>query len=286
MRLRVLVAGLSVATMSAPVRAQSQPPTPPNAEVPIVVTGERPDENAPSVVTRLRDMIEESDTAQLARFEASICPMVIGMPRDLTPIIARIIRANIVEAGGKVGTPGCKANAAAIFIDEPQQLVTQLYKADPSYFVSMTPRTFSYFAGRRRPVYSWHTTSVYARKALMASRLYTPVEEEMDVGMVVIDRQATIGKSVRQLADFATLHLMLDINWRAPRHRRGSILALFDDRKTVPRMSSFDRTALRAFYAVRDNNYAAAMQRQNIARAMRRIDQGKPPVGTQTDSSN
>lgn len=279
---------LIAAALAAPAGAQQAETT---AHDPIVVTGDRI-EDRPSVVTRLRQMIDESDDEQLARFEQEICPMVIGMPADLTAIMTRVIRENVVAAGGKVGKAGCKVNAAAIFIDRPQELILALHQAEPSFFMNMSPREFKQFASRSVPVYSWHTTNRYTRdgaflmgksnKGAAATRLYTNIRDEMESGLVVIDRQATIGKTLRQLADFATMHLMLDVNWRARRIDGGSILSLFHARGDAQpaRMSSFDRNALSGFYLQRENNRTAAAQRQNIARAIKRQEEGKPAVGT------
>ena len=105
-----------------------------------------------------------------------------------------------------------------------------------------------------------------------ASRLYSNIREDMLVGFVVIDRMATPGKSLRQLADLATMHLLLDINQEAGARDPGSILSLFEERAegaAVPaRLSKFDRGALRGFYTQRENNRTAAQQANNIARAI------------------
>jgi hypothetical protein len=239
-------------------------------------------------------MIDESSGDQLARFEAEICPVVIGMPADWTAILTRIIRENVVAAGGKIGREGCSVNAAAIFIDQPQELLWALNKEEPSFFMNMSPREFDQFSGPRRAAYSWHTSNTYTKdgahmdkvtRFASATRLYTNVREEMESGLVVIDRRATIGKSLRQLADFATMHLMLDVNWRSPHMDRSSILSLFHSHDQGPpmRMSSFDRNALSGFYLQRENNRTADQQRQNIARAIERQEAGKPAVGTKKE---
>lgn len=283
----IILASLALSA-SIPAVAQEGSGTPGD---PIIVEGIRPGEDQPSVVSKLRQMIDETGDNQLARFEDEICPMVIGMPADLTVILTRIIRENIVASGGTLGGENCKVNAAAIFIDQPQELILALRKSEPNFFMNMTPSEFRQFSAQRRPVYSWHTTNRYTRDGIhmnnvsrnaAATRLYTNVRSEMESGIVVIDRQATIGKSLRQLGDFATMHLMLDVNWRARRMEASSILSLFHGRNSEPplRMSSFDRNALSGFYLQRENNYTAAMQRQNIARSIERQEEGKPAVGT------
>ena len=290
-RLFFASASLLIACVAGPALSQAPGAS---SDDPIVVEGQRGTEDRPSVVTKLRRMIDESSGDQLARFEAEICPAVIGMPADWTGILTRIIRENIVAAGGKVGREGCSVNAAAIFIDQPQELLWALNKEEPSFFMNMSPREFDQFSGPRRAAYSWHTVNTYTKDGVhmdkvsrfaSATRLYTNIREEMESGLVVVDRQATIGKSMRQLADFVTMHLMLDVNWRSPHMDRSSILSLFHSHDDGPplRMSSFDRNALSGFYLQRENNRTADQQRQNIARSIARQEAGKPAVGTKQD---
>src|SRR6188472_2060427 len=88
-------ASISIAALAAPAAAQQQGAS---GDEPIVVEGQRSTEDRPSVVTKLRRMIDETHGSQLARFENEICPMVIGMPVDYTAILTRILRENITAA--------------------------------------------------------------------------------------------------------------------------------------------------------------------------------------------
>jgi hypothetical protein len=268
----------------------------------IIVQGQKK-----QIAKALRDLIKPSGSAeQLARFEDDICPLVAGMPRDWTEVLTRTIRANIVAVGGKVAAtrPGkkCSVNAVVIFIDQPNELVKALAEAEPGFF-DMSPRELAYFTAAARPVTSWHVTDLRGRdgeelgsvasivdpgsgarlstdssakvvRQASATRLYSTIREDMLTGFVVIDRQATVGKSLRQLADLATMHLLLDINPDAGAKDRSSILSLFEPRPTGdngPRaLSAFDRGALAGFYTLRENNRTAAQQRLNIAGAIKR----------------
>lgn len=270
--------------------AESQSP-----QDPIVVQGQRR-----QIAQALRKLIQPSDSEQLARFEDEICPMVIGMPKDWTASLTRMIRDNVTAIGGKVGKPGCTVNAAVIFIDQPLELVKAFAEAEPGYF-NMTPRELAKFTAVQRPVTSWHVTDMRGRdgeelgsvrsitdpgsganlptdssakvtRNFTAGRLVSPVREDMLVGFVVVDRMATPGKSLRQLADLATMHLLLDVNPDAGANDPGSILSLFEQRPEgvtpPPRLSRFDRGALRGFYTQRENNRSARQQAENIAKAI------------------
>src|SRR5436190_12329895 len=253
----------------------------------VVVTGQRK-----QIAQALKKLIEQSDSEQFARFEDELCPIVIGMPRDWTASLTRMIRENVIAIGGKAGKPGCTFNAAIIFIDQPLELVKAFAEEEPGYF-GLTPKELAKFTAVQRPVTSWHVTDMRGRdgeelgqmgslggfptnakivRQSSASRLYSNVREDMLVGFVVVDRMATPGKSLRQLADLATMHLLLDINQEAGTRDPGSILSLFEPRgeglSPPLRLSKFDRGALRGFYTQRENNRSARQQAENIAKAI------------------
>ncbi len=293
----LFVAPLFITPLSAQIGVRASSATSaksPNNDDPIIVKGQKK-----QIAQALRELIRPSGGAeQLARFEDDICPLVAGMPRDWTEVLTRMIRENVVAVGGKVATPKpgkkCNVNAVVIFIDQPNELVTALAEAEPDFF-AMSPRELSYFTATKRPVTSWHVTDTRSRdgeelgsvgsigsspadakivRNASASRLYSTIREDMLTGFVVIDRQATVGKSLRQLADLATMHLLLDVKQDAGAKDGSSILSLFEGRaegEAGPRgFSRFDRGALAGFYTQRENNRTASQQRENIAESIKR----------------
>lgn len=297
-RVIALAAAASLLAATAPAAAQigvrASTAAEPQEES-VVVTGQRRE-----IAKALRKLIEPADSEQLARFEDEVCPMVIGMPRDWTASLMRMIRVNITAVGGKVGKPGCTVNAPIIFIDQPLELIRALAEEEPGFF-NLTPRELQQFIATPRPVSSWHVTDTRGRdgeqlgsvrsivdpssganlpasssakvtRNFTAGRLVSPIREDMLVGFVVIDRLQTPGKSLRQLADLATMHMLLDINHDAGERDPGSILSLFEERAAgepaPPRLSRFDRGALKGFYTQRENNRTARQQAENIARAI------------------
>ena len=293
----VALAGLvAAAPLSAQigVRASTSAPAPSAADNDVIVVQGQKKE----IAQALRQLIKPSGSEQFARFEDDVCPLIAGMPRDWTAVLTRMVRDNVVAVGGKVGRndPGrkCSINAVVIFIDQPLELVKALAEAEPDFF-AMTPREMTNFTASQRPVTSWHVTDTRDRdgkelgsvgsiggapsdakivRNASASRLYSTIREDMLTGFVVIDRQATVGKSLRQLADLATMHLMLDVKQDAGARDGSSILSLFEPRpEDVPPprgMSRFDRGALAGFYTQRENNRTASQQRNNIADAIRK----------------
>lgn len=253
-----------------------------NAE--IVVQGQRK-----SIMRQLRALIARSAGDQLARFEDKLCPMVIGMPRDWTATMTRMIRSNIEAVGAKLEPLGCRPNGLVIFIDQPAELVEAFRKEEP-WLLNMPPHTAKNFVASVGSITSWHVTDTRGAKGEMlgtmegsdakvtrgttSSRLYTPARQEMTLGMVVVEKGKTVGLTLRQLADLATMHLLLEVRSSAGAKDPSSILSVFEPRPAnyvVPqRMSRIDRGAMAGFYAQRENNLTAAQQRSNIANAIER----------------
>jgi hypothetical protein len=297
-RVLAITAALLAATAvpaSAQVDMRASTATDEKSQESVVVQGQRRE-----IAQALRKLITPTDSEQMARFEDEICPMVIGMPRDWTASLTRMIRDNVVAVGGTVGKPGCTVNAAVIFIDQPLELIKALATDEPGFF-NLTPRELQEFTSVQRPIASWHVTDTRGREGeelgqmgslsdgspgagfptdakivrqATDSRLVSNVREDMLVGFVVFDRMTTPGKTLRQLADISTMHLLLDINQRAGERDPGSILSLFEERaEGMPapaRLSKFDRGALRGFYTQRQNNRSARQQAENIAKAIER----------------
>ena len=291
-----LAASMAVALLA------SQAGAAPEAEDEIVVQGQR------LVVQKaIRHSVRDAGIEQLARFEEPICPHVTGLPQESAKAIDRILRDNVAALGGKSGKPGCAVNAVVVFDDQPLEFVKASARSQPAYFSSMTPREYDQFTARPRPVLSWHVTEIRDRdgkemgdsdkasqmekigtalvtrsvaisadvnRQAAATRLYSNTRQDMTMGVVVIDRQESAGKSARQLADLATLHLLLDVRQDPPEPNHFSILSLFDPRAggALPpaEMTRFDHGMLRGLYTGRANNLSAGQQFSNIAKAVKR----------------
>lgn len=291
---------LTALLSSTPLAAQADQPR--TDEETIVVEGQRT-----NVTKLVLDTINDAGVEALARFEDRICPGIVGLGGDQATKMVQMIRENVVSLGGKLAEPGCTANATVILVDQPVDFVKKFAKTEPGFF-TMTPREFDQFTARPRAVASWHVTETRDRdgqeldgsnklsdrkkklantqaatsvginarvvRQSAATRLYTNTREDMMFGFAVIDRQKLPGKTLRQLADLATLHLLLDVKQDAGTSNGGSILSLFEDRPpgaAVPEeLSQLDRAMVQGLYRPNENNRTAAQQFTQIATAIRR----------------
>jgi hypothetical protein len=295
-----MASALAALLISSPLMAQSEGSRPDDDS--IVVEGQRTN------VTRLvATTINDAGVEPLARFEEAICPGVVGLSLSQAVNVADMIRANIVALGGKTQPPGCTANATVILVDQPVEFVKKFARQQPAFF-TMNPRELELFTARPRAVASWHVNETRARdgqeldgakqlsdrnKRLFstnaansvginaqvvrnsaATRLYANTREDMVFGFAVIDSQKLPGKTLRQLADLATLHLLLDVKQDAGTSNRGSILSLFEDRPAgaapPAALSPFDKAMVQGLYGPSENNRSAAQQFSQIATAIRK----------------
>jgi hypothetical protein len=297
-----LVPTLIALLLASPVAAQSPPAESAASDEAILVEGQRI-----AVPELVRGTINRAGITPLARFEDRICPGVVGLTADQSEKMLRFIRENVARLGGKLQAPGCTANASVIFTDEPVEFVKRLAKTEPGYF-NLSPRQLEKFPAKPRPVVSWHVNEVRDRdgnelgntrevgmakarilnqpaaagapmnarvlRNVGATHLYTSSREDMLFGFVVIDAQSTAGTNLGQLADLATMHLLLDIKQDAGAVNRGSILSLFEERPkgaaAPAEFSAFDLAMVEALYRPNENNRSARQQFSQIATAVRK----------------
>lgn len=276
-----LASGLFAATA-----ATAQAP----ADSEIVVTGTRGEIRA-----ELGRMLEVSG-GQLARFEDPLCPLIAGFDAQYTAILHDLILANARALGARTGKPGCEPNAIVIFIDRPQALVEAMRERRPSSFGEMSLPARDRLTRPLRASYSWHANYVTGAdgrtandardvpglselgpayegiptiRAFTASRLYSPAIQVMGAAFVVMDINRTPGMTLDQIADFATLNLLVDFDEDAAAQARpDSILRLFDAPNPADapaRMSGFDRAMATALYTPDTLSQPASNVRMQLA---------------------
>ncbi|MGB7407587.1 MAG: hypothetical protein WA908_03715 [Pontixanthobacter sp.] len=271
-------------------RALAPEPIP---EPTIVVTGSR---------KKVRDELQSllGETAdQLPRMESPFCPLIMGFDPEYTRTLKKLVLKNAIEAGVKVAEPPCAPNAVTIFIDEPHRLAVEMRKKFPAYFGRLSVYRRDRLLEPGRPYYSWERVglatvsgrfiderpgsanadtiadiSAPVVRTNIPTRLSRSTSASIRTAFLVIDINRTEGKTLSQIADFMTLHLLLKLQHDAWEDtRQDSLLRLFDapDPSILPQqMSAFDRRMLQGLYAMRRNDVDGNVQRGRIAAHMKR----------------
>lgn len=251
----------------------------------IVVQGQRFEERKQELREQLRVLIAESGN-QIARVENRVCPSVLGLRSADAREIKRLILDNARQLGLEQARMPCVATATVIFNSDPHGFMNRIRRKEPAYFSGMRPAQIKRLVDEVRPAYAWQTIDMRdaddpkgrivkspendrVMRPAYLSRIYSSATYAIDKSFLVLDTKRTKGMTLQQIADFATLHLLLqlqaDSNEKA---REGSILRLFhvDDPASMPEfMDDFDWNMLQSVYAVEANNRAGSQQRRQIA---------------------
>jgi hypothetical protein len=286
------------AVAATPAAAQTEPQPDPD----IVVTG-----NLNEVRRVVHAVLAQSGPGhQIARFEEPVCPGVAGLPDTYATTIIDIIRANALQAGVKLAPEGCAPNAVVSFVPDPPAFVRGLWQRDKTLFGILTDSQVEALAARTDPVISWRATEtrgrdgstlqpvsgldlgsagvqmtgpVYVTETGNASRIEMPVRQDIRMAFAAIDRDLIRGKSLQQLGDLATMHLLLDIAPGAgavagPTSILSVLYPASAGSAAPVSLSATDKGMLGGLYQQARNYFNAARQRTAMTEAVRRELEG------------
>ncbi|MES2095759.1 MAG: hypothetical protein V4459_03295 [Pseudomonadota bacterium] len=289
MRRLVLAGALAL----APVAAQAQ--TAPD-QTDIIVTG-RPEADRKAAEKFVWAISVRSDN-QLARFHQPVCPVVIGMPKPYSTTIEDRIRATAVAAGVAVAKKArCSPNLIVVIAESGSALVADIRKNRPGWLEGVASADIDALIAPG-PTRAWSVTSLRNEdgrglgvpppgsgatgdplgdkpmlRVMTASIIKQPTRQDMEASFVVIDQAATLGLTLRQIADYAAMRGLARTRPPGEKSDIGTILAVFDpSAANRPReMTSADTAYLAALYKS-PGTEAAVNERARIAR---RISKGK-----------
>jgi len=266
-----VLAGLAGAlAAAAPAFAQERAGEP-AADGNIVVTG-RPEAppTAREITRQARSITAQSGLREspLPRFEDRLCPGIIGMKADYASLMIDRIRANaerldmwLTEDDGR-----CTPNFIVAFVRDGQAELAALEDEKGYLFRSLPLHERRELLAEDGPVRVWTTTQTKTRDGIpvqrgqggnpptasmwMAhSKIYVGTREDIVSVVVLFDMADAQGKTLLQLADYATMRGLARTRPTEDGQALDSILALFDADGSPPlQMTDFDRAYLAAVY--------------------------------------
>ena len=283
-----LVGGQDDAPQSAPPPAQSPPD--------IVVTGDR-EEMERTVRAITRKITERRHYSRpLPRFQVPVCVATVGLRDDYKSLIRQRIGANLAAADIPVDAdPACRPNALVVFAADAQKAVREMAKEQPWLLSGYSNSEKRDLTRHKSPTYAWQTTQLrgadgkplkimilelppYGEKKEVivneqgqTGRTNQPIREDITGAVVVIDNHDLPGKTIEQLADYATMRLVAttryvqdagnDAGNDAPAIGEHTILSLFATPDIAPEgLTDFDRGYLMGLYRLRANAPVTALQ--------------------------
>jgi hypothetical protein len=210
----------------------------------------------------------------LPRFEAPVCPEVIGLRDDYASAITDRIRTNLARMDLPRAGPDCMPNLIVAFVADGQTLVSELATRHAKLFGEITPEERVELLDRNAPVRVWN--SITKRWTGLGSppdgwpkqrpsvrgqidRTSLPEANDISTALVVFERDATLGLTLTQLADYATMRGLSHTRGATGDEPMATILALFAaGGDGPPELTSFDIGYLRSLYAGAANRSAVS----------------------------
>lgn len=265
------LAGLTGVLLAAPSAfAQPEPSSADAAERDIVVTGELPPKG--QITRQAREITVPTGIHEkpLPLFADALCPGVLGLRSDYSAVIVGRIRGHAERFGLDLtaddGT--CSPNFVVAFVDDGKAEMQEIAEEQYRLFRGMQRRDRLELLAEDGAARAWMATEMRTRDGVPlavdvdsgtqevlgwnpASRIQTPVREDILFVVVLINRAAAPGKTLQQLADYATMRgLARTRPVEADGARVETILALFDPNARPPaEMTAFDSAYLGAIYS-------------------------------------
>jgi hypothetical protein len=206
----------------------------------------------------------------MARFQDKLCPGVMGLQADAASLMIDRLRDNAGQLGlGLTEDDGtCRPNFIVAFVEDGQQDLQQIADRNGWAFQDMDLHERRKLLAEEGPVRVWTITQMRTRDGIpvprsvslfdppqvntwMAhSKIYLAIREDITRVVVLFDREGVKGKTLLQLADYATMRgLARTRPVDGEGHPMDTILALFDPSGSPPaKLTEFDQAYLAAVY--------------------------------------
>ncbi|WP_440979828.1 hypothetical protein ACQHGV_06245 [Sphingomonas pseudosanguinis] len=281
-RMTALLAGVML-LLPSPLLAQAAQQSAPTATSDPVVITARPIPREAEIKDQIVGVTgHPRSDMPLMRFREPVCIGTAGLPVAASEEILRRMMATVQSLGMPMAPDGCRPNILILFADNPQEQLLGLRTRSPQIFGDLTRPAVSRIVKGPGPVYAWNAAVRVSRdgdlavqqenwaemKVAAASRLLTPVRQDIAASVVVIERKALLNKTLVQIADYAVMRSMAATKPVADA-AVPTILTLFDKDATAPtEFTEFDRGLLGGLY--QSPRHAGATQLiANMARGVR-----------------
>ena len=268
--MRALLTALIVACMAAAALAGEISPKK-TTDDDIVVTGKREDKLPSSVITREARNVSRLVSLYhepLARIDNRVCPGVIGLKREAAEIMVGMIRERAELFGIPLAKENkCTPNILVLFSSDGRAALAELERKYRSISAVLSLKETHELTRDEGPtrVFSIVETRmlngmpVGRSNDLMKppvgtvegghSRITLVTQQDIIASLVVFDRQATIGKTLNQLADYTVMRAFARTRDVDKGQSLDTILELFAEDGPKPvGLTPFDRAYLAALY--------------------------------------
>jgi hypothetical protein len=266
-----VLAGLAAALFAAPCAAQQERPDPLPDGDSIVVTGQTEKPPRREVDRQAREITHSGGDElhrPLARIEDRLCPGVAGLKVDAASLMVERIRWQGERLGlWMAPEDDCEPNLIVAIVEDGQAELATLHDKYPWLFQSLPIDEREALLAEQGPVRVWTRTVTrnadgiaLARRENLTdppvtqanayhSKIYLNIREDISQVVVLLDRRGVMGKTLIQLADYATIRGFARTKPVGADAALDTILTLFDPGAEPPSgLTDFDQAYLRSLY--------------------------------------
>jgi hypothetical protein len=292
-----------LAATALPTHAQEVDPA-------IVVTESRPmtEDETLDAVRRVAKPVD----GQLARFNDRVCPRVIGFQDEYEAIVVDRIKDTAADVGAYVGGENCAPNLYVVIVDDGREFVRALEEQYPGALGGLSRREYDRVAEAEGAARSWSATMLtnsngagQARTPATAgtgtvktgyqgssvsfgnadvlrvyesSNINPSVEQSITASWVVLETEATFGKTLTQIADYAAMRGLAMVRPSGLDGSEDTILDLFEAQAdgSAPALTEFDIAYLKGLYSMQGRRWARQQVRQVADTITRDTTQANP----------
>ena len=253
----------------------------PNA---IVVTGNR--EQQAEIAARQAKAVTLKPLADnpLPRFYAPLCVKVFGIDPAYGEVIRERVMHNARTLNLPLGKGDCQPNVWIGFTRNSKAEVERLRKQLPEMFGTLSKVEVERIFRGSGAAQAWHATEIRGadgrpmpmieieingvkrlvpyNSQYQSTRLISTVRSDINGAIVVFDAARARGRTVQQLADYATMRVLAPVQdfETVPEDGAPTILQLFvEEAATVDGLTEFDWAYLAAFYKLDRGAKASAV---------------------------
>ncbi len=245
---------------------------------PIVVTGNRAEEAEVTADLAKAITWRPSQSKPLPKHYDPVCIKIFGLDADYADVMAERMRDNIRGLNLRLANENCSPNIWVGFVPNSHSEVTRLRKVDPAMFGDLKDFEIDRILAGSKASQAWFVredrgidgkplkkrtimiggtsefdgveVTVSANDAWNAGRIVSTIRVDMLGSIVLFDSKLAAGKSIRQLADYATLRSLAPVK-DLPNEDANpvTILTLFAENAIPPAgLTEFDWTYLAGYY--------------------------------------
>lgn len=226
---------------------------------------------------------------QLSRFHNPVCPIAMGLTEAQNAAVEARLRVVARAAKASVAPANCAPNLFVIVSLDKASTITELKRRYPPYFAGLSAREIKQITSSTAPSVAWqvlgrlsadgqklekHIEGYYVLRGTQnPSRIRAPTEPTFVASVVVIDLNAAAGLTVTELADFAAMRTLADVDpERVVATGAPTILGVLgqaDDEPLPLTLTYWDLGFLKALYST-ENSYYVHYQRGDMERVMKK----------------